>query len=110
MDASAAAVEDASLATSRWCRSMDCRSRVTSWRTLLLLSEPSEPLFLPFPFPLSLPLPLLGLRVGGGGSPEDMAVLAAASVEAVAIVEGGLLLRAQSRIWWHVPRSPSGLA
>jgi hypothetical protein len=38
---------------------------------LLLLPEPSEPLFLPFLFllPLSLPLPpLLGVGVGGGGA------------------------------------------
>jgi hypothetical protein len=33
VDASATTVEDASLATSRWCRFRDCRRRVTPGRS-----------------------------------------------------------------------------
>jgi hypothetical protein len=78
MDVSAATTNYASLTTSRWCQSRDCRRRATSGTpavVVFLLSELLEPLFLPFPFPfpfpfpLPLPLPpLLGLGTGGGGA------------------------------------------
>jgi hypothetical protein len=70
VDTPDANAEDASPATSRWCRSRDCRRRATLGVPLLLFLEPPDPLFLPFPFPLPLPLPLLpllGVGVGGGG-------------------------------------------
>jgi hypothetical protein len=62
---------------------------------LLLLSEPSELLFLPFSFPLPLPLPLphyWGWEQEGEGPPEDTVVPAKVGVEAAAIVEDALLL------------------
>jgi hypothetical protein len=80
------AKEGVSLATSRWCRSRDCRRRATLGS--LLLS-----------FPLHLLLPLAFATVvggqgrGGEGPPEDSAVPAEVGV-AVAAVEGTLLLRA----------------
>jgi hypothetical protein len=59
----------------------------------LLLSEPPEPLFLPFTFPLPLPLPLssllgLGQEGEGEGPPEAMAVPAVMGTEAATAMEG----------------------
>jgi hypothetical protein len=73
---------------------------------LLLLLKPPESLFLHFLFPFLLPLPLsplLGLGQEREGLPEDMVVPAMVDMEAAAIAEDALLLRARSRMQRPVP-------
>jgi hypothetical protein len=104
VDAPAVAVEDASLATSRWCRSRDCRRRATSGRLCSCCrcccrSHRSRWSCLS---PSPCPFPCLCRRcwcwgLEGEGPPEDMAVPTVAGVEAAAAAEGALLLRARSR-------------
>jgi hypothetical protein len=68
---------------------------------------------LAFPLPLTLTLAfvaIVGVGAGGEGPPEDMAVPAATDVEAAAVTEGALLLRARSRTRRHVPGPSSGSA
>jgi hypothetical protein len=73
----------------------------------LLFPEPL-PLPLTLPLPLPLPLsPLLGLGAGGKGPLEDFTVLAEVGVVAAVVVEGALLVWAQSRTRRPVPRPPS---
>jgi hypothetical protein len=117
VDASAVAAEDASLATSRWCRSRDCRRRATSGRLCCCCrcccrSRRSHYSCLS---PSSCPFPCLCHRCWcwgqeGEGPPEDMAVPAMAGMEAAAAAESALLLRARSRTRRPVPRPPSGPA
>jgi hypothetical protein len=117
VDASAVAVEDASLATSRWCRSRDCRRRATSGRLCCCChcccrSRRSRCSCLS---PSSCPFPCLCRRCWcwgqeGEGPPEDMVVPTTAGVEAAAVAEGALLLRARSRTRRPVPGPPSGPA
>jgi hypothetical protein len=115
VDAPAVAAEDASLTTSRWGRSRDCRRRATSGRLCCCCRcccrshrnrcsclSPS-------------PCPCLCRRCWcwgqeGEGPPEDMVVPTVAGVEAAAAAEGALLLRARSRTRRHVPGPPSGPA
>jgi hypothetical protein len=115
VDASAVVAEDASLATSRWCRSRDCRRRATSGRLCCCCrcccqSRRSRCSCLsPSPFPcLCRRCWCWGQE--GEGPPEDMAVPTAAGVEAVAAAEGALLLRAWSRTRRPVPGPSSGPA
>jgi hypothetical protein len=106
VDAPAVAAEDASLATSRWCWSRDCRRRSTSGRLCCCCRcccrsrcsclSPS-----PCPFPCRR---CWCWGQEGEGPLEDMAVPAAAGVE------GALLLRARSRTRRPVPGPPSGPA
>jgi hypothetical protein len=121
VDAPAVAVEDASLATSRWCRSRNCRRRVMPRRPYCCcycycrshLSHCS--CFFPCPCPCPCPYPCLchrcwGWGQEGEGAPEGMAVPVMVGVQADAATEGALLLRALSRMWWSVPGLPSGPA
>jgi hypothetical protein len=113
VDAPAATLENLSLATSRWCRSRDCRR----WATLgcpccCCRSRQSRCPCLslsPCPYPC-LCHHCWGWGQEGEGSPEDMVVPAAVGVEATIAMEGVLLLRARSRTWRSVPGSPSGPA
>jgi hypothetical protein len=111
--ASVAAMEDASLATSRWCQSIDCRRRArprrpyccchywcrSHWSWCSCLS--------PSPYPY-LCHRCWGWGQEGEGSPEDTMVPAVVDAEAATAVEGTFHLRAPSRTWRTVPRPPSG--
>jgi hypothetical protein len=98
-----AAEEGASLATSRWCRSRDCRRRATSGALLPLLLL-VEPLFLTFHLPLLLPFPsLLGWGQEGEWQLEDSVVRTEVGVVDVATAEDALLLRVWSRTRRPVP-------
>jgi hypothetical protein len=113
VDALAVAAEDASLATSRWCRSRDCRRRATSGRLCCCCWSRRSRCSCLFPSPC--PFPCLCHRCWcwgqeGEGPPEDMVVPAAAGVEAAAATEGALLLRARSRTRRPIPGLPSGPA
>jgi hypothetical protein len=117
VDVSAAVAEDASLATSRWCRSRDCRRRATlgcpccccrcccrsHWSHCSYLS------LFPCPYPC-LCRRCWGWAQEGEGPLEDMVVDVVVGTEAAAAMEGALLLRAQSRTWRPVPRPLSGPA
>jgi hypothetical protein len=102
VDGPAAAAEYASLATSRWCWSRDCRRRATSGHPCCCCrcccrSHRSCCSCLSLS-----PCPCLchrcwGWGHEGEGAPDNMAVPTAVGTEAVAIVEGALHLRAQSR-------------
>jgi hypothetical protein len=109
VDVSVAVAEDASLATSRWCRSRDCR-RATSGcpccccrcccRSRCSCLSPS-----------TCPYPCLyrrcwGWRKEGEEPSEDTTVPTVVGVEAAAAMEGALLLRARR----PVPGPPSGSA
>jgi hypothetical protein len=98
VDASTAAAEDTSLATSRWCRSRDSRRRAMLGRPhCCCRSHQSRYSCLstsPCPYPC-LCRYCWGWCAGGVGSPKDTAVPTVVGVEAVAAAEGALLLRAQ---------------
>jgi hypothetical protein len=104
-----AAEEDASLATSRWCWSRNCRRATTghpcSCCRCCCWSHRSHCSCLS-PFPC--PSPCLcrhcwgwGQEGEGEGPLEGMAFPVVVGAEAVAAVEGALLLRAWSRTWRH---------
>jgi hypothetical protein len=111
VDVPSVATEDASLATSRWCRSRDCRRRAKpghlccccccccrSHRSRCSCLSPSPCLC------------RCCWGWGRRGAPEDMAVPSATGVEAAAAAEGALLLRARSRTRRPIPGPPSGPA
>jgi hypothetical protein len=114
VDAPAAATEDASLATSRWCRSRDCRRRDTPERPCYChhcccqsrysCLSPS-----PCPYPC-LCRRCWGWGQEGEGPPEGTVVPAVVGAKVVAEEEGALHLRARSRTRRPVPRPPSGPA
>jgi hypothetical protein len=69
VDASSAAVEDASLATSRWCRSRDCRRRAKPGRLCCccaVVAGAVGAVVLAFPLPRALTLAFAAI-VGVGG-------------------------------------------
>jgi hypothetical protein len=117
VDMLAIVVEDASLATSRWCRSRDYKRRATPgcpyccchccccshWTHCSCLS-PS-----PCPYPC-LCHRCLGWGQEGEGPPEDTMVPAVVGAEVAPATQGILHLRAWSRTRWPVPASPSGPA
>jgi hypothetical protein len=114
VDAPAAATEDASLATSRWCRSSDCRRRDTPERPCYCHHCCCQSRYSCFPLPLALTL-AFAVVVGVGGQegegpPEDTVVPAVVGAKVVAEEEDALHLRARSRTRRPVPRPPSGPA
>jgi hypothetical protein len=107
MNAPTAAAEDASLATSRWCRSRDCRRRTTAGCPCCCCQNCCSCLS-----PSSCPYPCLcrcywGWGQEGEGPLQDMAVPAAVGAEAAATVEDALLLRARNRMRRPVHRPSS---
>jgi hypothetical protein len=80
VNASAAATEDVSLATSRWCRSRDCSRRATPGclccccRRRCSCLSPSPCLTLAFTV-------VVGVGATGGGPPEDTMVPVVVGVE-----------------------------
>jgi ABC-type Co2+ transport system permease subunit len=68
MNVLATAVEDASLATSVWCRSRDCRRRVTLG-ALAIVAGAAGAVVLTLPLPLALTLTFVTV-VGVGGRKE----------------------------------------
>jgi hypothetical protein len=108
VDASTAATEDTSLATSRWRRSRDCRRKATSEHSCCCCQSHCSFLS-PYPYPC-LCHRCWGWGQEGEGPPEDMTVPAAVGVEAAAAAKGALLLRSWTRTWRSVPGPPSGPA
>jgi hypothetical protein len=99
---------DASLATSRWCPSRDCRRRATlecpyCCCRCCCRSRQSRCSFLSLSLSLCLCRHCWGLGQEGEGPPEGMVVPAVVGAEAAAVMEGTLLLRAQSRTWRPIP-------
>jgi hypothetical protein len=71
VDTPAAVVEDTSLATSRWCRSQDCRRRATSGPLAIVAIVVAGAIILVFPLPVALTLAFaanVGVEAGGGGA------------------------------------------
>jgi hypothetical protein len=66
VDVPVAAVEDASLATSRWCQSRDCRRRVTPGRLAVVVGATGA-MVLVFLLPLVLTLAFAAIVGVGGG-------------------------------------------
>jgi hypothetical protein len=119
VDAPAAAAEDASLAALRYCRSRDCRRRVTPgcpcycrrccWRSRQKCCSCLSPCPCPCPYPC-LYCHYWGWGQEGEGPPEDMTVPAVVGTEMSATAEGTLHLRTQSRTRKPVPVPLSGPA
>jgi hypothetical protein len=113
VDAPAAATKDASLATSRWCQSRDCRRRATpGCPCCCCWSRRSR-------YSCISPSPCLcrhcwgwgwGQEGEGEGPPADTAVPTVVGAEAAAAAEGSLLIRARSRTRRPVHGAPSGPA
>jgi hypothetical protein len=111
VNAPAATAEDASLSTSRWCQSRDCRRRDTPGCPCYCCrfccqSHRSRCSYL---YPSSCPYHRLSRRCWkqeGEGPPEDTTVHATVGAEAAATMKGALLLRARR----PVPELPSGPA
>jgi hypothetical protein len=102
-----AAEEGASLATSRWCRSRDCRRRVTSgcccpWYCCRSHCSCLSPSLSPYPCRCCW-----GWGQKGERPSEDMSVPAVVGVEKVDAAEDVLLLRVRSRTRRPVPRPSS---
>jgi hypothetical protein len=115
VDAPAAATKGASLVTLRWCRSRDCRRRVTPGCPCFCCcyycrSHRSRcsclSLYLcPFPYLFHC---CWGREQEGEGPSEKMTAPVVVGVEAAATTEGALHLRALSRTWRPIPGPSSG--
>jgi hypothetical protein len=110
VDTPAVAPKDASVPTSRLCRSTYCRTG-TPAVVIAVVARATGDIVLAFSFPLVFTLAFdTVIGVGGQegeGLPEGAVVPAVVDAEAAA-VEGGLHLRAWSRMRRPVPRPPSG--